>query len=148
MQSQHEIIWTIPNENSFCCGIVWEDSDLNMLRKLHKKYCCLTIAWIVSLLYMINVNHRGHCIYQEVIENLNKGDLPKSDYACKNEPVPASKGNSTRSSTRNQTTQAPTTAPNSIRSRRTANWAKSRASDDGYSRWHELLPKHKFASLT
>ncbi|AES87273.2 Sec1-family transporter [Medicago truncatula] len=76
---------------------------------------------------------RFYPVIEEVIENLNKGDLPKSDYACKNEPVPASKGNSARSSTRNQTTQAPTTAPNSIRSRRTANWAKSRASDDGYS---------------
>ncbi|KAK2379263.1 secretory 1A [Trifolium repens] len=76
---------------------------------------------------------RFYPVLEELIESLNKGDLPKTDYACKNEPIPAPKGNSARSSTRNQTAPAPTTAPHSMRSRRTANWAKRGTSDDGYS---------------
>ncbi|GAU38610.1 hypothetical protein TSUD_266500, partial [Trifolium subterraneum] len=76
---------------------------------------------------------RFYPVLEELIQNLNKGVLPKTDYACKNEPIPAPQGNSTRSSKSNQTAPPPTTAPNSIRSRRTANWAKRGTSDDGYS---------------
>ncbi|KAJ1413632.1 Sec1-like, domain 2 [Sesbania bispinosa] len=68
----------------------------------------------------------------ELIENLNKGVLSKNEYSCKNEPSPpAGREGSVRNNQRTQT--APTTAPHSIRSRRTANWARTRASDDGYS---------------
>lgn len=86
-------------------------------------------------MYKINVNLSYHCTCQELIESLNKGELQKSDYACKNEPIPVPKGNSARNSKSTQTAAPPpTAAPHSMRSRRTANWAKSRTSDDGYSR--------------
>ncbi|CAI8600795.1 unnamed protein product [Vicia faba] len=76
---------------------------------------------------------RFYPVLEELIESLNKGELPKSDYACKNEPIPVPKGNTARSSKSTQTAPAPTAPPHSMRSRRTANWAKSRTSDDGYS---------------
>ncbi|XP_073225762.1 protein transport Sec1a-like isoform X2 [Cicer arietinum] len=76
---------------------------------------------------------RFYPVIEEVIENLSKGELPKSDYACKNEPTIPTVKNSTRTSTRTQTAPAPTTAPHSMRSRRTANWARTGTSDDGYS---------------
>ncbi|XP_019433636.1 PREDICTED: protein transport Sec1a-like isoform X2 [Lupinus angustifolius] len=74
---------------------------------------------------------RFYPMIEELIQNLNKGELPKSDYSCKNEPSPIVTEGSVRSKQRTQT--APTTAPHSMRSRRTANWARPRSSDDGYS---------------
>ncbi|XP_027906316.1 protein transport Sec1a-like [Vigna unguiculata] len=69
---------------------------------------------------------------EELIEKLNKGELPKTEYSCINEPIKSSaRGGPAKNSKVPQT--APTTAPNSIRSRRTANWGRSRTSDDGYS---------------
>ncbi|XP_027336602.1 protein transport Sec1a-like [Abrus precatorius] len=74
---------------------------------------------------------RFYPMIEELIENLSKGELSKNEYSCKNEPSPTAKGGSVRNSQNTQT--APTTAPHSMRSRRTANWGRSRASDDGYS---------------
>ncbi|XP_050900232.1 protein transport Sec1a isoform X3 [Lathyrus oleraceus] len=76
---------------------------------------------------------RFYPVVEELIESLNKGELPKGEYACKNEPIPVPKGNSARNSKSTQIAPAPTAPPHSMRSRRTANWAKSRTSDDGYS---------------
>ncbi|XP_054781286.1 protein transport Sec1a isoform X2 [Prosopis cineraria] len=73
---------------------------------------------------------RFYPMIEELIENLNKGELPKSDYSCKNQPSPPTQV-STRGGQRPQTTA--TNNPHSIRSRRTANWGRSRHSDDGYS---------------
>lgn len=70
---------------------------------------------------------------QELLENLSKGELPKNEYQCMNEPGPTS-------SAANGATQATSaragqsTNPHSMRSRRTATWARPRLSDDGFSR--------------
>lgn len=70
---------------------------------------------------------------QELIMNLSKDELPKNEYQCMNEPRP-------RSSAANGVTQATSaragqsTNPHSMRSKRTATWARPRHSDDGYSR--------------
>ncbi|XP_068479184.1 protein transport Sec1a-like isoform X2 [Phaseolus vulgaris] len=70
---------------------------------------------------------------EELIENLNKDKLPKNEYSCKNEPSQSSaQGGSAKDS--KKAAAAPTTSLPSNRSRRTANWGRSRTtSDDGYS---------------
>ncbi|XP_022870504.1 SNARE-interacting protein KEULE-like [Olea europaea var. sylvestris] len=74
---------------------------------------------------------RFYPMVEELIENLSKGELPKGDYPCMNDPSPSFHGTSqTASSVR--IGQGP--APHSMRSRRTATWARPRNSDDGYSR--------------
>ncbi|XP_061998768.1 protein transport Sec1a-like [Rosa rugosa] len=72
-------------------------------------------------------------LMEELIENLNKGLLPKDEYSCMNEPGPTPEPGSQRrtQSTSERSTQS--TNPHSIRSRRTANWGRARHSDDGYS---------------
>ncbi|KAI4356804.1 hypothetical protein L6164_000792 [Bauhinia variegata] len=71
---------------------------------------------------------RFYPMLEELLESLNKGELSKSgDYSCLNEPAPAPK------SGQRAPTTTPSTAPHSTRSRRTANWGRSRISDDGYS---------------
>jgi syntaxin-binding protein 1 len=72
---------------------------------------------------------------QELIENLSKGELPKSEYSCMNEPSPIVKGGSQRCTQSAPMPPSQTSAPHSMRSRRTANWARPRNSDDGYSRY-------------
>ncbi|XP_065859405.1 protein transport Sec1a [Euphorbia lathyris] len=71
---------------------------------------------------------------EELIENVSKGGLPKNEYACLNEPSPIqqeAKGSARKS---NAPVAPERKAPaHSMRSRRTANWAKPRNSDDGYS---------------
>ncbi|EPS71834.1 hypothetical protein M569_02925, partial [Genlisea aurea] len=77
---------------------------------------------------------------EELIEKLCKGELPKDEYHCMgisptnqtshvSNGVPPPASSSVRSSSSGQSG----VAPQSLRSRRTATWAKSRASDDGYS---------------
>ena len=71
---------------------------------------------------------------QELIENLCKDELPKSEYSCINEPRTNAREASRAGA---QSSQAPTsqsTGPHSMRSRRTANWARPRLSDDENSR--------------
>ncbi|XP_015950851.1 protein transport Sec1a-like [Arachis duranensis] len=65
---------------------------------------------------------------EEIIEDLNKGQLSKNDYSCKNEPAPVPK--QAPVGTNQRTAAAATTG--GPKSRRTANWAR-RGSDDGYS---------------
>jgi syntaxin-binding protein 1 len=61
-------------------------------------------------------------VLQELIEKLSKGELPKDEYNCMNDP--------SQISTSDRTSPA-----HSMRSRRTGGtWARPRGSDDGYSR--------------
>ncbi|XP_011656699.1 protein transport Sec1a isoform X2 [Cucumis sativus] len=76
---------------------------------------------------------RFYPMIEELIENLCKGDLSKSEYSCINEPPPVTekappKGSQSATSQTGQSTGG----PKSMRSRRTANWARSSISDDGY----------------
>ncbi|KAF3439985.1 hypothetical protein FNV43_RR18263 [Rhamnella rubrinervis] len=86
---------------------------------------------------------RFYPVIEELIENISKGELSKSEYSCMNEPSTSvrrsshvessQKVGSQRSSQSVPAQTNQTTAPHSMRSRRTANWAKSRHSDDGNS---------------
>ncbi|WOL04332.1 SNARE-interacting protein KEULE isoform X1 [Canna indica] len=68
---------------------------------------------------------------EELIEKLSKGDLPKDEYPCMNDPSPTYHGTTHNASVRtNQTQSLPA---HSVRSRPTATWARPRSSDDGYS---------------
>lgn len=72
---------------------------------------------------------RFYPMIEELIEKLNKGELPKSEYVCVNEPSPTVQGGSQHVPSR---TTSVLTA-HSMRSRRTPTWARPRGSDDGYS---------------
>lgn len=78
------------------------------------------VAWQLSRFYPM---------IEELIDKLSKGELAKNDYPCMNEPSPTFHGNSNSASVR---TGEPPSA-HSVRSRRTATWARPRNSDDGYS---------------
>ncbi|GFZ06956.1 Sec1/munc18-like (SM) proteins superfamily [Actinidia rufa] len=71
---------------------------------------------------------RFYPVIEELLEKLGKGELPKNDYPCMNDPSPTFHGSSRTASA--QISQAP--APHSMRQRR-ATWARPRGSDDGYS---------------
>ncbi|CAL5442207.1 unnamed protein product [Camellia sinensis] len=71
---------------------------------------------------------RFYPMIEELIEKLNKGELPKHDYPLMNDPSPTFHGSSRATSA--QISQAP--AAHSMRQRR-ATWARPRGSDDGYS---------------
>ncbi|KAK8940443.1 SNARE-interacting protein KEULE [Platanthera zijinensis] len=64
---------------------------------------------------------RFYPIILELIEKLSKGNLPKNDYQCMNDPTTSFNG----------TNASRPASP--MRSRRTASWARPRCSDDGYS---------------
>ncbi|XP_030524706.1 SNARE-interacting protein KEULE isoform X2 [Rhodamnia argentea] len=70
---------------------------------------------------------RFYPMIEELIEKLCKGELPKEDYPCMNDPSPSFHGTSQVLSSN------PTSAAHSMRSRRTPTWARPRNSDDGYS---------------
>ncbi|XP_058104642.1 SNARE-interacting protein KEULE-like isoform X2 [Magnolia sinica] len=72
---------------------------------------------------------RFYPMIEELIEKLSKGELPKNEYPCLNDPSPTIHGNNQGVSAR--TTQGP--PAHSMRSRRPATWARPRNSDDGYS---------------
>lgn len=72
---------------------------------------------------------RFYPMIEELVEKLSKGELPKNDYPCMNDPSPTFLA--TSQSAPIQANQGPT--PHSMRSRRTATWARPRNSDDGYS---------------
>ncbi|TKW39009.1 hypothetical protein SEVIR_1G148700v4 [Setaria viridis] len=75
-------------------------------------------AWALSRFYPV---------LEELIEKLSKGELPKDEYNCMNDPSPSAHGVPTSSSVR-------TSPAHSMRSRRTGGtWARPRGSDDGYS---------------
>ncbi|XP_023514794.1 protein transport Sec1a-like [Cucurbita pepo subsp. pepo] len=78
---------------------------------------------------------RFYPMIEELVENLCKGELSKNEYSCMNEPSPSTaKPAVPRGSTQSATSQTSQSAggPKSMRSRRTANWARSSISDDGY----------------
>ncbi|KAF7151996.1 hypothetical protein RHSIM_Rhsim01G0148400 [Rhododendron simsii] len=72
-------------------------------------------------------------IAQELIEKLSKAELPKDEYQCMNEPSPMANEGKRGSQSVSAMANQPSAAPHSMRSRRTATWAKPRHSDDGYS---------------
>ncbi|KAI4376981.1 hypothetical protein MLD38_014680 [Melastoma candidum] len=81
---------------------------------------------------------RFYPMIEELIENLNNGDLKKSGYASMNDhQQQAQAEGSSRSGRLSQVPTAPQseqkTGAHSIRSRRTATWARSQTSDDGSS---------------
>ncbi|XP_030552014.1 protein transport Sec1a-like [Rhodamnia argentea] len=81
---------------------------------------------------------RFYPMIEELVENLSKGELPKSEYACMNDPQANQEVTSTNTKSVRKSQapvpQAEKKAPaQSMRSRRTATWAKSQHSDDGYS---------------
>ncbi|XP_002511719.2 protein transport Sec1a isoform X1 [Ricinus communis] len=80
---------------------------------------------------------RFYPMLEELIENVNKGELPKNEYSCMNEPSSAVEPEETKKGS-GRTSNAPVAperkAPaHSMRSRRTATWARPHLSDDGYS---------------
>ncbi|KAK9273663.1 hypothetical protein L1049_018473 [Liquidambar formosana] len=72
---------------------------------------------------------RFYPIIEELIENLSKGELPKNEYQCMNDPSLTVQGGTQSASVR--TSQI--SGAQSMRSRRTATWARPGNSDDGYS---------------
>ncbi|XP_044403059.1 probable protein transport Sec1a isoform X5 [Triticum aestivum] len=77
-------------------------------------------AWALSRFYPV---------LEELIEQLSKGELPKDEYNCMNDPSPSFHVGPTTTSTSARTSPA-----HSMRSRRTGgSWARPRGSDDGYS---------------
>ncbi|CAA0842665.1 Protein transport Sec1a [Striga hermonthica] len=72
---------------------------------------------------------------EELIEKLSKGELPKDEYQCMNSSGSSNQGTQGNSGPPPGAPGRPgaTGAPHSMRSRRTATWARSRTSDDGYS---------------
>ncbi|KAG6434455.1 hypothetical protein SASPL_106092 [Salvia splendens] len=79
---------------------------------------------------------RFYPMIEELIEKLNKGELPKDEYHCMNNPTDPFSTTSQRTNGRAQVAsirEGQSTATHSMRSRRTATWARSRFSDDGSS---------------
>lgn len=75
-------------------------------------------AWALSKFYPL---------LEELIEEIDKGELSKTDYQIINEPSRSIKERRKSEGTIVTTT----TAPRSVRSRRTATWARQQHSDDG-----------------
>ncbi|KAG8070609.1 hypothetical protein GUJ93_ZPchr0006g42562 [Zizania palustris] len=79
-------------------------------------------AWALSRFYPV---------LEDLIEKLSKGELPKDEYHCMNDPSPSFHRIPTNSSVRTSPAHQPA---HSMRSRRTGGtWARPRGSDDGYS---------------
>ncbi|KAM0844115.1 hypothetical protein ACQ4PT_057266 [Festuca glaucescens] len=77
-------------------------------------------AWALSRFYPV---------LEELIEKLSKGELPKDEYNCMNDPSPSFHGLPSTTSTSARTSPA-----HLMRSRRSGgSWARPRGSDDGYS---------------
>ncbi|XVF79887.1 hypothetical protein PTKIN_Ptkin15bG0026600 [Pterospermum kingtungense] len=82
---------------------------------------------------------RFYPMIEEIIENLSKGELSKNEYPCINEPAPPVQEKSQGGSLRTRQHPGAPAGPNerrpahSMRSRRTATWARPHCSDDGYS---------------
>nr|GME17767.1 protein transport Sec1a-like [Ipomoea batatas] len=75
-------------------------------------------------------------VIEELVEQMNKGELPKDEYHRKSNEGPSGQGGSgdTKGASAKTASKTPetTTGPRSMRSRRTPNYAR-RHSDDGYS---------------
>lgn len=72
---------------------------------------------------------RFYPVIEELVEKLSKGDLPKNEYQCMNDPSPSFHESSNGAPVRTNAGQP----AHSMRSRRPATWARPRNSDDGYS---------------
>ncbi|KNA14722.1 hypothetical protein SOVF_105040 [Spinacia oleracea] len=73
---------------------------------------------------------RFYPMVEELVEKLSKGELPKNEYPCMNDPSPTFHGATHPAAI--QYTETP--VAHSMRSRRTPTWAsRPRNSDDGYS---------------
>ncbi|XP_072971201.1 SNARE-interacting protein KEULE-like [Typha angustifolia] len=72
---------------------------------------------------------RFYPIIEELVEKLSKGELSQQEYPCMNDPSPTVHGTSQSAPSRATQGQH----AHSMRSRRTATWAKAQRSDDGYS---------------
>ncbi|PWZ37545.1 hypothetical protein Zm00014a_040727 [Zea mays] len=76
---------------------------------------------------------RFYPILEDLIEKLSKGELPKDEYHCMNDPSPSFRGIPGSTSARMSPAHQPA---QSMRSRRIGGtWARPRNSDDGYSRY-------------
>ncbi|KAG5387656.1 hypothetical protein IGI04_039126 [Brassica rapa subsp. trilocularis] len=87
---------------------------------------------------------RFYPMLEELLEKLVKGDLSKSDYLCMNqsshkEEESESRTGSVRKSSAPTAVPERKATPHSMRSRRTATWARPHSSDDGYSRQSKTL---------
>ncbi|XP_047320829.1 protein transport Sec1a-like [Impatiens glandulifera] len=71
-------------------------------------------------------------VLEELIEKLNKGELPKDEFQCMNEGDSSSNMSNGSGAPNSSAKPNQPPAPHSMRSRRTPGWAK-RNSDDGYS---------------
>ncbi|KAL0339346.1 UNVERIFIED_CONTAM: SNARE-interacting protein KEULE, partial [Sesamum angustifolium] len=70
----------------------------------------------------------------ELVENLSKGEFPKDEYYCMNNPSPPSHGTEGKTgASQSGSVRSGQSNAQSMRSKRTANWARSKSSDDGYS---------------
>lgn len=111
--------------------------DKNILAEENYSSFVLVIA---KRLFQHKLNAWNGCltnvygIAQELIEKLSKAELPKDEYQCMNEPSPMANEGKRGSQSVSAMANQPSAAPHSMRSRRTATWAKPRHSDDGYSR--------------
>ncbi|KAH0452184.1 hypothetical protein IEQ34_019483 [Dendrobium chrysotoxum] len=72
---------------------------------------------------------RFYPVIEELIEKLSKGELPKNEYQCMNDPSRSFHEASNGTPVRTSSSQP----AHSMRSRRPATWARPRNSDDGYS---------------
>ncbi|XP_057531436.1 protein transport Sec1a-like [Amaranthus tricolor] len=68
---------------------------------------------------------------EDLIESVNKGELSKDEYQYINEPKPATRERSQSQSAAVSTAPTATAGPRSMRSRRTATWARPHHSEDG-----------------
>ena len=75
---------------------------------------------------MFKLEQTINSFLQELIEKLSKGELPKDEYPCLNEPSPI------HETARPAAIQYP--VAHSVRSWRTPTWARPRNSNDGYSK--------------
>ncbi|KAL0884850.1 hypothetical protein Bca101_008831 [Brassica carinata] len=96
--------------------------DLHKKKRAVRKERQEEAAWQLSRFYPM---------VEELIEKLSKGELPKEDYPCMNDPSPSFHGSTSHSSS--ASSNQGQAAAQSMRSRRTPTWAKPRGSDDGYS---------------
>lgn len=79
-------------------------------------------AWALSRFYPM---------LEELIENIDKGSLPKDEFQCINEARAQSKEHKRSASGNPAPGGGTTNNPQSRRSRRTANWGRAQHSDDG-----------------
>ncbi|KAH8488471.1 hypothetical protein H0E87_024225 [Populus deltoides] len=82
---------------------------------------------------------RFYPVLEELLEKLSNRELPKNEYSCMNDPSSTDQERTKRGSVRKSHASPAPAVPErkapaqSMRSRRTATWARTSNSDDGYS---------------